>query len=109
MHKIEDYDGGAGAVKSRVYTYENAVPTSMVDPYDLRNYLIQTGYHTFDMADLIHPKPITQTNTYYSSSRIPGVPVEDTRIYYSKVTGKPSRETIVWKCYAISTNTIPIT
>ena len=84
--KIEDYDGGAGAVKSRVYTYENAVPTSMVDPYDLRNYLIQTGYHTFDMADLIHPKPITQTNTYYSSSRIPGVPVEDTRIYYSKVT-----------------------
>ncbi|WP_068691269.1 RHS repeat protein [Culturomica massiliensis] len=84
--KIEDYDGGVSAVKSRVYTYENAVPTSMVDPYDLRNYLIQTGYNSFTYIIPGSPEPVRQTNTYYSSSRIPGVPVEDTRIYYSKVT-----------------------
>lgn len=79
--KIEDYAGEGNLAKCRTYTYENAIPTSSIDVNDVRNYLVQTGYNSFHLLE-----PIRQTNTYYSSSVIPGIPIEETRIYYGKVT-----------------------
>lgn len=78
--RIDDHQSNGQVVKTRSYAYENSTPTNRIEK-DERNYCIQIGYYAGFTNENIR-----QVNYYYPFSVTPGVSLEETKIYYGKVT-----------------------
>ncbi len=78
--RIEDYESESRKIKTREFTYDLSTPTNRIEE-DERYYCVQVGYFNGMVSD-----PYRQTNYYYPFSVTPGIPLEETRIYYGKVT-----------------------
>lgn len=84
IKEIDQYESGGNLAKKRVFNYDQSLTSVDFTKINANCYLSQSG--TYSILSVAHPKSYSMSNTYCSSSVLPGVTVENARIYYGRVT-----------------------
>ncbi|MFG6380612.1 MAG: hypothetical protein K1V87_00695 [Muribaculum sp.] len=87
VKRITADDRSTGRKRIRDFTYEEPVPSAELSSLSLSAYIALAGLDKYSGGGgLLFEKSHTISATMTASSRLPGFPVENTVIYYRKVT-----------------------